>query len=146
MRRGVFEPNDTDHRDNSALFGGTVSDSCDALAFLTPHPNNFPKKDRPPVCLGLNRCGYSVCHAALLRICLLNRRHDQPGGRLADGEGGGAVFHGGPSDDSYLCRFIGVDMVALAQSIALSTRILGPAIIATVIILIIVGVVWDAHR
>src|SRR5262249_22613067 len=30
--------------------------------------------------------------------------------------------------------------------IAPSTRILGPAIIATVIILIIVGVLWDAHH
>jgi len=33
MRRGVFEPNDTDRPNNSALFGGTVSDSCDAVAF-----------------------------------------------------------------------------------------------------------------
>src|SRR5262249_51985385 len=116
MRRGVFEPNDTDRRNNPALFGGTVSDSCDALPFFIPHPNNFPKKDRPPVCLGLNRCGYSVCHAALLRIGLLNRRHNQRGGRLADGEGGGTVLHGGPSCGSYLCRFIVVDMVALARS------------------------------
>ena len=33
MRLGVFEPNDSDRRNNSALFGGTVSDSCDALVF-----------------------------------------------------------------------------------------------------------------
>ena len=95
MRRGVFKSNDTDHHNNSDLFGSTVSDSCDALAYLIPHPNNFPNKDRPPVCLGLNRCGSSVCHAVLLRIGLLNRRHDQLGGRSPDGEGGGAVFHGG---------------------------------------------------
>ena len=100
MRPCVFEPNDTDHHNNSALFGGTVYDSFDALAFFIPHANNFPKKDRPPVCLGLYRCGYSVCHAVLLRIGLLNRRHDQRGGRSADGEGGGAVFHGGSGCDS----------------------------------------------
>src|SRR5262249_18605704 len=41
MRRGVFEPNDTDRRNNPALFGGTVSDSCDALPFFIPQPSNF---------------------------------------------------------------------------------------------------------
>src|SRR5215467_4002150 len=47
MRRGVFKSNDTDHHNNSALFGSTVSDSCDALAYFIPTQTIFPTKTSP---------------------------------------------------------------------------------------------------
>ena len=105
--------NDTDRRNNSALFGGTVSDRWDALAFFIHQPNNS-RTDRLPVSLGLHRCGSSVSHADLLRVRHLNLRYDQPTGRLADGGRHGANLLGEPSFGSYQCWFIGVAMVALA--------------------------------
>jgi hypothetical protein len=35
--------------------------------FLFVRHRNAPKRDRPPIFLGLNRCDYSVCDADLLR-------------------------------------------------------------------------------
>src|SRR6516164_9668381 len=65
-------------------------------------------------CLPSNRRGYSVCHPDLLRVCILNLRHDQHGGHYA--AGGGAILLGEPCCGSFLCRYIRVVMVALAQT------------------------------
>ena len=138
MRRSVFEPNDADRHNSFALFGGAVSDSCDTLAFFIPHQNNFPKKDRPPVCLGLNRCGYSVCHADLLRIGLHNLRHDHRGG-IRENEP--SFTEGLVAAVSYV-GLSGWLWLRWRNPIAPSERIFGPAIIATLIILIIVSVIW----
>src|SRR5262249_53941736 len=114
MRRGVFKPDDTDRSNNSALFGGTVSDSRNALAgFLVQRPNNHTKRAGAPV--ATNLYGYSVCHTDLLRVGLHNLRHDPLAGRFADDDGGGASLLGGLGCDTYLCRPIGVAMVADRQ-------------------------------
>jgi len=142
MRRGVFKSNDTDHHNNSDLFGSTVSDSCDALAYLIPHPNNFPNKAGPQfvwvlivvvlpfVMLFYFGLAFLIDDTISLGADHLTAREEE----LSFTEGlVAAVSYVGLS--GWLWR-------RWRNPKAPSTKILGSAIIATVTAFIIVSVIW----
>ena len=87
-----------------------------------------------------------LTRAVLLRIGLLNRRHDQRWGRshLTAREEELSFTEGLVAAVSYV-GLSGWLWLRWRNPIAPSTKILGPIIIATVISVIIVGVIWDGH-
>jgi hypothetical protein len=96
--------------------------------------------------LDLNRCGSSVCHAVLLRIGLLIDDTISLGADHLTARKEELSFTEGLVAAVSYVGLSGWLWLRWRNPKALSTKILGPAIIAMLIILIIVGVSWAAYN
>jgi hypothetical protein len=110
---------DTDHHTVSPLLRGTLSDSRYALDPFV----RWPKRGIIPArFLCVDRRGYAVCYAGLLRTGRHNLRQHRSGTRLVDGVAVAAIHGRGSCYGSYLSRPSGVAVVAMAQTANPSKR------------------------
>ena len=110
MRPGVFEPNDTDHRNNSALFGGNVSDTCDTLVFSYVNQTISPEHTDSQSFWVFIVVVIPFLMLIYFGLAILISDTISVGGDWLTADDKELTF-----SEGFLCRVIGVAMVALAQ-------------------------------